>query len=259
MWLNETLTECSLSDAQREYLLARGAKEERIHTLQVTGWNPDLCPPQGDTEWLKFGSLGKAEQMRGRLVFPHLSGQGRLLGVDFRSCQGSKRISRYNLPEAAWVPSFVGLNPSVMDRIWKGVEIWLVEGVFDLFALDWVVPSTSIILGCGRAGLNQLQFAFLDRFCDRTHPIYVCFDEDPPGRKGVEGFTHQETGQFFQGVRDRLRFKGFQVVDVRYRGGKDPGEIWDRSGREGLERAFRSYSLGLSGKEDYGKTTQSDH
>lgn len=241
MWLSQILTRSVLSDDQFEYLLARGAKEDRIRGLQVTGWEPELCPPQTDPEWVRLGSMGCAERMRDRLVFPHFSSQDRLLGLDFRSYRGPKQINRYNLREASWTPSFFGLNSSVMDRIWQGVEVWLVEGVFDLFALDWIVPSSSVVLGCGRAGLSQLQFSFLDRFCDRTHPIYVCFDEDPPGRKGVEGFVQNETGKFCRGVRDRLQWKGFRVVDVRYRGGKDPGEIWDHYGVGGLEKAFQSY------------------
>lgn len=241
MWLAEVLSKTLLTEDQEAYLLGRGAKPERIRSLRIGGWDPEICPPCLDPQWTKLGSMGRAEMVAGWLVFPHLTGRGELVGVDFRTAGGTKKITRYGLNSSRWCPSFFGLDQTVAEQLWQGANLWLVEGVFDLFALDWILPPGDVVLGCGRASLSRLQLDWIDRVCSRDYLIHVVFDEDEAGRRGAEGAVNPETGKFQQGMVTRLRQKGFRVQDVRYRGGKDPGEIWDHSGRAGLRSAFSTF------------------
>jgi hypothetical protein len=43
------------------------------------------------------------------------------------------------------------------------------------------------------------------------------------------------------GAVETLCRVGVRARDIPYRGGKDPGEIWDRSGVDGLRRSFAEY------------------
>jgi DNA primase len=68
----------------------------------------------------------------------------------------------------------------------------------------------------------------------------VCFDEDATGRGMAEGRV-DNTGAFHKGAKQALERVNVNVQVVRYRGGKDPGEIWDSGGRAALRAAFSQY------------------
>ena len=54
----------------------------------------------------------------------------------------------------------------------------------------------------------------------------------------AKGFAHPETGKRVWGVTERLQRVGIKARTVQYRGGKDPGEIWEGRGNEGLRHAL---------------------
>lgn len=108
-------------------------------------------------------------------------------------------------------------------KLWTDAEFYFVEGLFDLFALEWVVPKGDIILGSLRAKLSYGHVSFLSRFATCVHMVY---DEDEAGRKGARGALFD------------LQRVDVVCREVRYCGGKDPGEIWDNFGLEGLRKAF---------------------
>ena len=102
---------------------------------------------------------------------------------------------------------------------------WLVEGIFDKTALEHVVPSCDAVLAAVRAGLTTKQIEFLKRYA--RNGVNVAFDNDPTGRDGTQ--------------RAVALLNKAQVPHVRayaYRGGKDPGEIWEISGTLGLRVAM---------------------
>jgi len=130
------------------------------------------------------------------------------------------------------------MTPSVLEKIWKGGNVWLVEGVFDL-SISHVLPSGDVALACGTARVTRLQMSFLKRFLGRGATVFVAFDEDPTGRAQVEGYFDSKTERRMPGVIERMQRVEIPCVDVRYRGGKDPGEIWESGGREALRKSFR--------------------
>lgn len=168
---------------------------------------------------------------------PIWSPAGGLVGVEWRRWDGEKSSLKYFLPNSKWEPAFMGLTPSALSRISRGADVWLVEGVFDL-ALCHALPSGDVALACGGARVTDHQINFLSRFVRRGSMVHVCFDMDETGRNMANGYTHPETGKRVWGVGERLGFAGVENRVVSYRGGKDPGEIWEKGGRSLLVSRF---------------------
>lgn len=243
-WFEAVLGQARLSPEAEGYLLARGARPESIRELQLRTWDP---PRQGCTEdpaWAKFGAAGCGEHLRGMLVVPLWSARGQLLGADFRAIRGEKQLLRYQLPDVktaeakprAWSAVFVGMLPRVARALWAGAELWLVEGLFDLLAVQWVLPRHHQVLACGMANLDAAQLLWLRRLCPPRTGIYVVMDMDKPGRRGVRGWR-DEAGTYHKGIVERLNEVELHAHSVPYLG-KDPGELWDRGGAPALRKAF---------------------
>jgi DNA primase len=173
----------------------------------------------------------------GWLSIPLWAPSGKLLGVEFRRWQGDKAVMKHYLPPSKWTATFAGMNYTAMERIWSGADVWLVEGIFDL-ALAHVAQG--VVLACGGARLSYAHAQFISRFLRRSATAYVCFDEDATGRGMAEGRV-DNTGAFHMGAKQALERVNVNVQVVRYRGGKDPGEIWDSGGRAALRAAFSQY------------------
>lgn len=232
-WLEEALVSLPLTEEVETYLLGRGAKEELIYSEGMKTWMP-LAEPSPHPEFSKmFGPRG--ERLDGMLVVPVWSPSGRLLGFEARSIK-EKYIRDFRFePESKYTAFFIGLRRA-MPAIWGGGDIWLGEGVFDLTALDWVVPKRDAVLATVRANLTPQQLEFLRRFCKGR--VHVVYDMDPTGRKAVTGWTDEKTGKWRKGVMERLEGVDLKASSVRYEGGKDPGAIWDKGGEPALRAAF---------------------
>ena len=105
-------------------------------------------------------------------------------------------------------------------------------------ALAHVIPEGDVVLGCGTARLSRDQTNFLARFLTSSSMVHVAFDEDETGRRMVTGYEDPKTGKWVTGVLDWLERVHINSRHVRYRGGKDPGEIWEAGGKPALRKAF---------------------
>jgi DNA primase len=239
-WLEGTLGSGKhLPEEALVYLLGRGMREATIHSLGITLWRTpaEPCP---DAEFLERyqrddGSLF----LEGRLTCPALSPRGDLLGFEGRTWRtgDQKRITDYRLPESKWNPFFLGLTSEVMGRIWNGADVYLVEGLFDLAALERVVPANAVVLATVRAKVSDTHVEFLRRYVRRGR-VYVVYDNDETGRRQTHGWVDEKTGKDRWGALQRLERVGVSCQHVPYRGGKDPGVIWDQGGQSALEAAF---------------------
>lgn len=233
-WLSEALGEMTLTPSVEGYLYGRGAQEGTIRELGCVTWDASK-EVSTDKLWLKqFGPEGRGEYIDGWLVMPLLGPRGQVLGFEARRTD-IKKFHRWLMPDAAWNPVFTGLTPSAMRRIWDGGDVWLVEGTFDMFALQWAMKPEDVVLGTITAALNQRQVEFLRRFCKGW--VHVAYDRDEPGQKGTHGWKDDE-GKFRWGALQKLKHADLNCREVVYSGGKDPGEIWDGSGAEGIRAAF---------------------
>jgi DNA primase len=236
-WLEHALASFDLPGNAEGWCLGRGLQESRLRDLGVCVWDTSkLTEPCTDATFKKeFGTNGS--KLNGRLIIPVWSPRGGLLGFEARSwgLGVAKSIHQYRLPEAFWNPVFLGMTRNTMQKIADGGAVWICEGVFDMGALDHVIPTTDVALGACTAKLSDRQLLFCKRF---VSSVYLVFDNDVQGRFATFGGIDPKTGRKRQGAMDKLNWVGVPVRDVAYRGGKDPGEIWDRGGVEGLRKAF---------------------
>ena len=231
-WLGSALKELVLTEEIEGYLLARGGREETIAGMGLRTWQEISFDTPDPVFENRYGSRG--EELEGHLVIPLHSPRGALIGIQTLEVS-RKGISRYLLPEAAWNPVWMGVKWA-MERIWAGGSIWIVEGLFDLFALEWIVPPGDAVISSIRAKLTRSQVQCLKRWGNFVNMVY---DKDEAGRKGVHGYV-DDNGREVWGALRSLKHENIACRDYPYRGTSkdDPGTIWDRGGVASLREAF---------------------
>lgn len=236
-WLESALYEAAerLSEDAEGYCLGRGLPEGIMRECRVGVWRAltDDCPDE--TFKARFGPRGRP--LDGWLTFPVWAPSGKLLGAEFRRWDGEKQVVKHYLPPSKWAPVFFGMCYPALVKIASGADVWLVEGVFDM-AVGHVTDG--VVLSCGGAKVSHAHARFLSRFMQPGSTVFLCFDEDPTGR-GMAVGRRDNAGAWHAGGKQMLEGVGLRVQDVRYRGGKDPGAVWDLGGRDALRAAFRSY------------------
>jgi len=229
-WLTEALSEAVvLTEEVEGYLLGRGGKLETIQDMELGEWTELAEPPPDANFCSQFGSHG--ERLKGMLICPIWSPRGVPIGFNARSMV-QKRVVRYLGPRSGWNPLWEMRRDSVA-RLWQGSTAWVVEGLFDLFAMEWVIPAGDVVLSSIRAAMTRKHIEFLRRFRCRVKMVY---DRDDTGRRGVVGWV-DDTGRKRMGALEALKRVGLDCVDIPYSGGKDPGELWDKYGR-GIKEYF---------------------
>jgi len=223
-WLSCQWEESFLREDHEDYLLGRGGSDESINRLGVMSWTPSTTPSPCTSFRKWFGETGTA--LRGYFVCPLYSPSGRCVGFFSRHAEVKKFFLYLIPPQLKWLPTFIGLTQEDQGYL-NNRRVWLVEGIFDYFAMSRIVPEGDIVLACLRASISRLQLQFLVR--TKPQQIFVVFDRDEAGLKGSQ-FAYEY-----------LSRRGLFVQQVSYRGGKDPGEIWDSSGEYGLRKEFRSW------------------
>lgn len=234
-WLTESLSSMSLSETTEGYLLSRGMKPDTIQLLECKTWQP-LESPIEDSDWRKqCGPKGHGEYLINWLIVPFCSPRGQIFGFEARKID-QKKIHKYLLPEGKWQPLFIGLHHKAMSNIWQGFDVWIVEGTFDLAALEWVVPENDVVLATVRASLSQRHIDFLQRYVKGW--VHMVYDMDQAGQAATHGFVDPK-GNRKWGALDKLRFAGIKARSVSYPKGKDPGEIWLQGGVGLLKEVFQ--------------------
>lgn len=230
-----TKARTNLPERVEGYLLGRGVLESAILELEFGVWRPPETQAPSNEFVARYGPRG--EKLSGWLVYPIRDGRGGLLGFEARSME-QKEVSQYKMPRAFWNPVFLGMCRA-MPKIWAGGDVWIGEGKFDMTALDHIVPARDATMAALTAKLNRHQVEFLRRFCRGT--VHMVFDRDAKGRKATTGFVDDE-GKKHWGAMESLDRVGVHCEDVFYRcppGCKDPGDIWEQYGDEGLRQAFQ--------------------
>jgi DNA primase len=223
----------SLSPEMEGYLLGRGISPNIINEMMLGQWTPPVTPcPSRDFH--SFGECG--ELVSGFLSIPIRSPHGSIIGMDFRRNTERKTIFKYRTSCVDWVPTFVGCWPRDLYRIWDGADVCLVEGLFDM-VVSKVVPPNTVVLATAGAHVSNNHIRFLQRFMRHGQRVWLCYDEDAVGIAQKIGWE-DDAGKRHKGVPERMKRVGIDCRAVRYTGGKDPGEVWDKGGIEGLLKAF---------------------
>ena len=218
------------------HVLGRGLPLPLMREMRVGIVRPENTPAPDPVYRKRNGPCG--EYRAGWLAIPFWSPTGEILGVEYRTWgDQEKLVKEHRLDEAQFSPVFIGLVPSTLQRIWDGGDVWLVEGAFDI-ALQHALPEKDVVLACGTARVSRRQVDFISRILSPYATVYVAFDMDSTGQTQMEGFIEEKSGRRIPGVIERLSRAGAHVIPVRYLGGKDPGAIWERGGKEALRQAF---------------------
>lgn len=241
-WLEDRIRE-SAERATAElfgWSIGRGLSSALFLQNQIGLWETTRvpCPDPGFVE--RMGVGGKARD--GWMVIPVRSPRGVIGGVEFRTWGDEatlegKVVRDYRTPSSKTSPLFIGMTENSLDKIWKGGDVWLVEGIFDM-SLAHVVPAKDAVLACGTARLTGVQIDFLKRFLASGAMVHLAWDQDETGLKQARGYIDPNTGKAYPGAVRTLEKRGLRVRHVMYRGGKDPGEIWERGGKPALKKAF---------------------
>lgn len=238
-WLEEHLKKCVLTEDVQDYFMGRGGKEETLLAEGIVTWKL-LSEDSPDPVFCKkYKSRG--EYLQGMLICPVRSPKGVLLGFEGRSIH-QKSITDFRLPEEKWNPFFLGTR-TAMPKIWAGGDVWVTEGLFDKCPLEWAVPPQDAVLATVRAALSRRHIEFFRRFCTLSKNrrkgicVHMVYDQDPTGKKATRGWE-DETGKWHPGALALLKKAGVSCVEVTYRGGKDPGDIWNQGGVAAIRAAF---------------------
>lgn len=236
-WLTHGLLNaaCNPPEEFEGFALGRGLPQKIFEEMKIGLWSAQGDPAPDESYAKRYGARG--EKRIGWMSVPIWSPRIKVIGVIYRPWDGTKAFSDFMLADTKSAPAYIGLTPSAMQRIWDGGDVWIVEGLFDM-AIGHVIPKKDVVLACGTANLSKLQLNFLRRFLAQNAMVHVVYDTDKTGRDHAQGYTDPNTGKYMTGVCDRLAKVGVRCRDVRYRGGKDPGEIWERGGKSALASAF---------------------
>jgi len=221
-WLISRIQNPYLSEESISYLYARGAKSDTLKDLKVFTFEPSDSILTGAEK--VFGKHG--EHIEGWVCFPVFSPTGQPIGVEARDIR-EKKILKHFLPRAQWNPIWV-TKPDSIQRVSSGSAAWIVEGVFDLFALEWAIPDP--IFATLRASVTRNHVRYLQRYAKGD--VKIVYDNDSVGQKAVQG----DSGK--TGVLALLRQHGVNASAVHYVGGKDPGAIWSNGGASAVQKTF---------------------
>lgn len=214
----------SIEEESLGYLFGRGAKEESIHELRCKTWR-DFSDIQG----IKL----KGKIIDGWVIIPLYSPRGKLIGFEGRNTL-EKGITQVRLQNSLWNPEWHGMRNSAMKKIWNGADIWVVEGIFDVFPLEWAIPDGDVVLGTVRARMSKKHIKFLQRFCEGW--VHLVYDNDDAGKKAAHGWV-DDTGKYRWGAAKKMKNNGIKYTIETYPL-KDPGEIWLNFGVEGIKQYF---------------------
>ena len=223
-WLEKSLSQMTLNEECEEYLLKMGVKRSSFEKMGEITWEKLSEPSPSSSFRAKYGNCG--ERLSGRLTCPLYSPKGEIIGFEARDIY-EKKISRFLLPNAEWNAVWLAHKDSA-EKIWDGGSVWIVEGRFDLYTMEWVVPPNDVVLCSLRASLTPYHIEYLQRL--KPTQVNVVYDRDETGQKGA----------FF--AQKKLNSVYIPCEIITFRGGKDPNEIWSKGGLPLLQQTFK-YSI----------------
>ena len=208
-------------DAYKPYLTSRGVDSQS--SISFHSWSPHdhVEDPRFKS---MFGNTG--ERIKDHLIIPVTSPRGQIIGLEVRSidAEGQKKVLQYRTHHTQWNPYLLGCEKA-FNALWEGNDLWIVEGVFDLIAVEKVVHPHDAVCSTLRAGMDSNTLSAIAQFYTPLSTIYICYDNDETGRKKSSWLHKQMTSL------------GIRCVEWKYRG-KDPNEVWKAGGIQALKKLF---------------------
>lgn len=221
MWL-EDLIEFShgqLDDRVRETLWGRGLSEDQIETFRI-GWVGGSLPDHIEFPQDFRKKYCGTTLLDDSYVLPLTNPSGDILGVQFRSVDREQKgysdyfVSRVGVP-------LLGLGKSI-PYVWETGKICLVEGGFDMFPVQRVLPYTIPTL---TARVTDDLARWLYRM---VKTVILFYDNDSTGRMATSDFLKKYKSDF------EIRVIEYPI-GVKLMSGKsvkDPADLWEVWGDE---------------------------
>jgi hypothetical protein len=231
-----------VTEQHRSHLYARGFSDERISQYGIFSLSPywnnsgklEGCP----IFELVSGNYLESVFAESSIVTPVMGSFG-IVGFNFRTIEGfkyvngglqpgSKKIFDYRLEAPAKnSEALVGLSECTIRKCLSNKTLWITEGFFDAVVLEMITEDPVLSLQTAAPSQDTLMLLYkLSR-----SQINIVFDNDRSGLEGAEK------------IKAWFAKKGLhRVNNIRY-AGKDPGDIWLRSGKPGLVKQFKSWTI----------------
>jgi DNA primase len=220
-WLDDLIdfSASQLGEREVEELMRRGVTPEQAQLYRIGHLNevlPDWAPGIF-TYWAK-------DRLDDVYVLPLTTTLGEVRGLQLRHIDRAKPgYQDFFLDQRE--ACFFGLGQAAAE-MWRTESVYLVEGAFDLFPIQRAYPAVVATL---TAYVNPLMVRTLKRM---VKTVWIGYDNDKPGRKGVNDFKSHHGNEFQVYVVDYPQIQGRRV--------KDPADLWEAWGDQQLIPYIRS-------------------
>lgn len=239
-YFSDNLLKSSEGDIAREYFKNRNIKNATMKSFGLgyarEGWDSFIFfanENKIDLEKAKILGLvdtkdsgGYYDKLRGRIIFPILSPNGRVIAFGGRILDNTAKAAKYlNSPESKIYQkrySLYGLFHS-QDEIRRHDKAILVEGYMDLISL-YQGGIKNVVASSGTA-LTPEQVQLLSRY---TKNIVVMFDADTAGQKAA-----------MRSIEILLK-QNFDVKVLSLPEGEDPDSFINKFGKDIFEEKLKS-------------------
>ena len=220
--------------AGRAYLKKRGISSDAVKRFGI-GYAPSeweaLKKHLGDKgftpeELVEAGLLVKNadsgrtyDAYRGRVIFPIIAANGRVIGFGARVLNNEEKPKYINTGDTLLYNKRNNLYGLNLQKSGKLTDLVMVEGYTDVIGL-YEAGVTNAVASLGTA-LTQQQARLLKRY---VGSVYIAYDGDAAGQNAT-----------IRGL-DILTAEGLNVRVIVFPGGQDPDEFVRANGKEGFDR-----------------------
>lgn len=203
----------NLDERVLEALWCRGASPEQIIEFSLGYLNGVLPPgmPEEFREWSHDGN-----KLKDSYVLPLTNPLGVVSGFQFRSVdKANKGYLDYFLVRDE--PVLFGLGQAI-PHMWSSDSACVVEGVFDLFPVQRVLPYTFSTI---TAKVTDILLRWLFRL---VRKVYLFYDADSTGRSACREFVREYHSDF-----EHLQVMEYPRGVIMPNGKlvKDPADLWE--------------------------------
>jgi len=229
------LWEAREAEAARQYLLARGLREETLREFRVgyapSAWDRILTASRragySDEELLAVGLVQRSQnrpgqvydRFRERIMFPSTDARGNVIGFGARAMRENQRPKYLNTADGELYHKrrvLFGLDRARAAAARAGSVI-LVEGYTDVLALHQAELQNAV--GIMGTALTEEQIAELERV---AKVLVLCLDADSAGQEAMLRAAQ---------LTDK---RNLELRVVPLPSGDDPAELIERAGAEAL-------------------------
>jgi DNA primase len=216
----------NLDDRVLESLWCRGVSPEQITEFNL-GFLNGVLPDGLPVEFRKWAHDGN--KLKDSYVIPLTNPLGVVSGFQFRSVDKSNKgyLDYFLIRDE---PVLFGLGQAI-PHMWSSGSVCVVEGAFDLFPVQRVVPFAISTI---TAKITDILLRWLFRL---VHKVYLFYDADSTGRSVCREFV-REHQSYFEHLHVMEYPRGVTLSNGKLI--KDPNDLWEAWGDDLLGPYLRN-------------------